>query len=262
MNLEFRDMRKTLVIILLVMMAGAGWAQLKSVSYNNWFEDGNAAYDEGNYEQALVFYNSIVDVGMESAALYYNMGNTYYKMKDYPHAILYYEKALKLSPGDEDIRVNLEIANLAVVDKINKIPQSFLSRWWNGLRLSLSVDGWAWLSVVFFALLLTCLFAFLMSRRTGLRKVGFFFGLVFFVCLAFSVIFATMGMRTMNRHGEAIVMTPTVNVKSSPSEQSVDLFVLHEGTKVRILGSSKDWNKIRLADGSVGWLPASDMTEF
>lgn len=253
---------KKILTVLFLLMSSCAWAQLTSVSYNNWFEDGNAAYNEGNYEQALIFYNSIADVGMESAALYYNMGNTYYKMKDYPHAILYYEKALKLSPGDEDIRVNLEIANRAVVDKINTIPQSFISRWWNGLRLSLSADGWAWLSIVSFALLLICIFAFLMSRRTGVRKAGFFMGLVFMVCLAFSVIFATVSLRNLNRHDEAIVMTPTVNVKSSPSEQSVDLFVLHEGTKVRVLDSARDWNKIRLADGSVGWLPAADMTKF
>lgn len=248
--------------VLMFWVSGLCCAQLTSVSYNNWFKDGNAAYDEGNYEQALTFYNSIVEAGMESAPLYNNMGNTYYKMKDYPHAILYYEKALKLDPSDEDIRVNLEIANLAVVDKIKPIPQSFLARWWDGLQSMVSVDGWAWLSIVFFALLLTGLFIFLMSRRTGLRKMGFFVGLVTLFCLVFSVIFAVGGQRRLSRHDEAIVMTPTVTVKSSPSDQSVDLFVLHEGAKVRVLDSARDWNKIRIADGSVGWLPASDMTEF
>lgn len=254
---------KKILLFIMLLITSAGWAQLSSVSYDNWYEDGNAAYNEGNYEQALVFYNSIVEAGRESSALYYNMGNTYYKMRDYPHAILYYEKALKLNPGDEDTRINLEIANMAVVDKINQIPQSFLAKWWNGLKSSLSADGWTWLSVIFFALLLSCLFAFLMSRRSGVRKLGFFFGLVFVACFALSVIFAAKNQRELlDRHNEAIIMTPTVNVKSSPSEQSVDLFVLHEGTKVRVLDSARDWNKIKIADGSVGWLPASDMTEF
>lgn len=249
-------------LVLVFWASGVCRAQLTSVSYNNWFEDGNTAYDEGNYEQAMTFYNSIVEVGMESADLYYNMGNTYYKMKDYPHAILYYEKALKLNPGDEDTRVNLEIANLAVVDKINPIPQSFLKRWWNNLKSLFSADGWAWLGVGLFAVLLTCLFAFLMSRRTGLRKLGFFVGLVALLCLTLSVIFAVESQRSLSRHDEAIVMTPTVTVMSSPSDQSVGLFVLHEGAKVRVLDSARDWNKIKIADGSVGWLPASDMTEF
>lgn len=257
-------MRKIALIGIILAFGAMGTchAQLTSVSYNNWFEDGNAAYEEGNYEQAMTFYNSIVEAGMESADLYYNMGNTYYKMKDYPHAILYYEKALKLDPSDEDTRVNLEIANLALVDKITPIPQSFLARWWNSLKSLFSADGWAWLGLGLFAALLTCLFAFLMARRTGLRKLGFFVGLVALLCLTLSVVFAVENQRALSRHNDAIVMTPTVTVMSSPSDQSVGLFVLHEGAKVRVLDSARDWNKIRIADGSVGWLPASDMTEF
>ena len=229
---------------------------------SDWFEEGNAAYNEGNYEQAISFYNSIVDEGMESAPLYYNMGNTYYKMKDYPHAILYYEKALKLDPSNEDISTNLEIANMAVVDKITPVPQSFIAKWWSGLGSSFSADGWAWISVAAFALLLICLFAFLMSRRTGMRKAGFFVGLLAVLCLAFSVYFAIGKQQDLKHKEEAIIMTPTVTVKSSPSENSVDLFVLHEGAKVRIKDSANDWNKIKIADGSVGWLQAEHMIAF
>jgi len=255
-------MRKTTVLLIALTMSLAGMAQLSSVSYDNWFLDGNAAYEEGNYEQAMTFYSQIEGVGMESAALYYNMGNTYYKMKSYPMAILYYEKALKLDPGNEDIRTNLEIANMAVVDKINVIPQSFIARWWNGLKTTFSADGWAWVSVAAFGMLLLCLFAFLMARRTGMRKAGFFVGLVMVVCLVMSLVFAFGQHRDMAVHDEAIVMTPTVTVKSSPSQNSVDLFVLHEGAKVRIMESAKEWNKIKIADGSVGWLQAGDMVAF
>lgn len=255
-------MKKRIMIVLALIVSVAGMAQLKSVSYEYWFEEGNAAYNEGNYDQAMTFYNQIVEVGFESPALYYNMGNTYYKMKSYPMAILYYEKALKLDPGNEDIRTNLEIANLAVVDKINVIPQSFIARWWNGLKMSLSADGWAWFSVAMFALTLLCLFAFLMSRRMGLRKAGFFVGLLAVACLALSLVFAIGQHRDMKYQDEAIIMTPTVTVKSSPSQNSVDLFVLHEGAKVRIMDSAKDWNKIKIADGSVGWLQSSDMIAF
>ena len=251
-------MKKTAFLILAMLVSAAVMAQ----SADERFEQANEAYNEGLYDQAMAGYQNIEAEGLESSVLYYNMGNTYYKMKDYPHAILYYEKALKLDPSDEDTRVNLEIANLAVVDKITPIPQSFLERWWNTLRSSFSADGWAWLSVAFFALLLACLFAFLMSRRMAFRKLGFFVGVVALLCLAFSVAFAIESQRAMTRQDQAIVMTPTVTAKSSPSDQSVDLFVLHEGTKVRVLDSARDWNKIRIADGSVGWLPASDMTQF
>ena len=233
-----------------------------SEAYENWLVEGNAAYNEGNYDQALTLYGQIEEAGVESAALYYNMGNTYYKTKSFPMAILYYEKALKLDPGNEDIRVNLEIANMAVVDKINIIPQSFLARWWNSLKASFSADGWAWISLTVFGLLLLCLFIFLMSRHTGLRKAGFFVGLLMVVCLVFSVLFAFDQYRDMKHQDEAIVMSPTVTVKSAPSENGVNLFVLHEGAKVRIMDSMMDWKKIKIADGSLGYLPASDMVAF
>ena len=255
-------MKRTIVLLIALTMSVAGMAQLTSVSYNYWLGEGNAAYNEGNYEQALTFYNQVVEAGLESADLYYNMGNTYYKLKQYPMSILYYEKALKLNPGDEDIRANLEIANLAVVDKINVIPQSFIQRWWNGIKASFSTDGWAWVSVVLFALFLFCLFAFLMARRTGLRKVGFFAGLLLLICLVFSVVFAVGNYEDLKYQDEAIVMTPTITVKSSPSDMSVDLFVLHEGAKVRIMESSNGWNKIKIADGSVGWLSEESMIAF
>ena len=244
-----------LLAVLLVSIAGMAQA-------NEWFKTANEAYNDGDFEQALALYSDIENSWVESAELYYNMGNTYYKMKKYPMSILYYEKALKLDPGDEDIRANLEIANLAVVDKINELPQSFIARWWNGTKSRLSADGWAWISVSAFALLLLCLFAFLMARRTVLRKAGFFAGLVFLLCLVFSVVFAVGNYADQRRQDEAIVMTSTVNVKSSPSDASVDLFVLHEGAKVRILDSTKGWNKIRIADGSVGWLQAESMIAF
>lgn len=256
-------MKRIAVIgIMMVLWAGAQCQAQSSNSYESWLVEANTAYDEGNYDQAITLYTQLVDAEVESATLYYNMGNTYYKMKSYPMAILYYEKALKLDPGNEDIRTNLEIANLAIVDKINVIPQSFVAKWWDGLKQTFSADGWAWVSVAAFGLLLLFLFVFLMSRRTGLRKVGFFAGLLMVVCLALSLLFAIEQHRDMKYHDEAIVMTPTVTVKSAPSETSVDLFVLHEGAKVSILESAKDWNKIRIADGSMGWLQASDMIAF
>ena len=199
---------------------------------------------------------------MESASLFYNIGNTYYKQREFPLSILYYEKALKLDPGNEDIRTNLEIANMAVSDKIEKIPEPFYTRWWNDLKSLFSADGWAWVSIVAFALTLLCLYLFLMARRTGLRKIGFFVGLVMVLALALSVTFAIEKKNGLSRQDQAIITTPTVTVKSSPSTSGVDLFVLHEGSKVKILDHSMEWNKVRIADGSEGWLQAEDMIAF
>lgn len=251
-----------LISLLLVLMAGFCMAQSNELSCKQWFDEGNAAYNEGYYEEALSKYNQIVDSGYESASLYYNMGNACYKAKDYPNAIVYYEKALKLDPGNEDVRANLEIANMAIVDKIEPIPQSFLLRWWNSLKSLFAVDGWAWLSVISFAMVLLCLFLFLMARRRGLRKLGFFAGLVLVIVFALSIVFAMEKYHDLKVQDEAVVITPTVTVKSSPNVSSVDLFVLHEGSKVKILDATEEWNKIKIADGSVGWLQAKDVTPF
>ncbi len=250
--------RYTLLIYMLAIM---GWAFGQNTA-DEWFNQANAAYNSGNYETAVEFYEKILATDMESVPVYYNMGNAYYKMREYPMAIYSYEKALKLDPSNEEVRTNLEIANLAIVDKIEPVPQSFIERWWRSLRAMCSSDRWAWWSVAAFALLLVCLFMFLRSRRVGMRKLGFFMGIIFLIVFAFSVVFAAQLKHAANTQDQAIVMTPTVTVKSSPSDDGVDLFVLHEGTKVSVLESSNGWNKIRIANGSVGWLEMDKMLSF
>ena len=238
-----------------------GWAFAQNPT-DEWFDQANTAYNSGNYEDAVELYQKILNTDMESVPVYYNMGNAYYKMHEYPKAIYYYENALKLDPSNEDARTNLEIANLAIVDKIEPVPQSFIVRWWRSLRAMCSSDRWAWWSVAAFALLLVCAFMFFRSRRIGLRKLGFFMGLIFLVVFALSVVFAAQLRHSATTQDQAIIMSPTVTVKSSPAEASVDLFVLHEGTKVTIMESSNGWNKVRIANGSIGWLEADKMLSF
>ena len=243
------------------MLAIMGWAFGQNTA-DEWFNQANAAYNSGNYETAVELYEKILATNMESVPVYYNMGNAYYKMREYPMAIYSYEKALKLDPANEEVRTNLEIANLAIVDKIEPVPQSFIERWWRSLRAMCSSDRWACWSVAAFALLLVCLFMFLRSRRVGMRKLGFFMGIVFLIVFALSVVFAAQLKHAATTQDQAIVMTPTVTVKSSPSDDSVDLFVLHEGAKVSVLESSNGWNKVRIANGSVGWLEMDKMLSF
>ena len=131
-----------------------------------------------------------------------------------------------------------------------------------GCQALFSGDQWAWLSIVVFALLLVSAFMFLRSRKMGLRKLGFFVGLVFLLVFVLSVIFAMQLKQSALAQNQAIIMTPTVNVKSSPNETSVDLFVLHEGTKVDVLETENGWNKIRIANGSLGWLSEDSMRCF
>lgn len=246
--------RITLLILLAIALMPRFVAAQES--FDTWFEQANAAYNEGNYESALEFYNNIVAAEQESAPLFFNMGNTYYKMGTYPMAIYYYEKALKLDPSNADIKTNLEIANLAIADKIDTIPQSFIAKGWNNVKNMFSSDSWATVSIICFALLLVALFLFLRAHRMGLRKVGFFVGILALLVFIFSFIFSMEKRNDAETHNQAIVITPTVTVKSSPNLSSVDLFVLHEGTKVALLDEADGWNKVRIANGSEGWLPS------
>ena len=226
-------------------------------SYDAWFEQANAAYNEGNYQSALDLYNNIVEAEQESVPLYFNLGNTYYKMGTYPMAIYYYEKALKLDPSNADVKTNLEIANLAIADKIESIPQSFIIKGWNNVKNMFSSNAWATVSVICFTILLAALFLFLRARRMGLRKVGFFVGILALLVFVFSFIFSMEKRNEAMEKNHAIIMTPAVTVKSSPNDGSVDLFVLHEGTKVALLDEADGWNKVRIANGSEGWLPSN-----
>ena len=242
-----------LIIIAIALMPRFVAAQ---ESYDAWFEQANAAYNEGNYQSALDLYNNIVEAEQESVPLYFNLGNTYYKMGTYPMAIYYYEKALKLDPSNADVKTNLEIANLAIADKIESIPQSFIVKGWNNVKNMFSSDAWATASIISFAILLVALFLFLRARRMGLRKVGFFVGILTLLVLVFSFIFSMEKRNEAMEKNHAIIMTPAVTVKSSPNDGSVDLFVLHEGTKVALLDEADGWNKVRIANGSEGWLPS------
>lgn len=248
--------------LLWVSLLGFSSLTFAQEDLNAYFIQANALYNEGKYDSALVTYNQILDQEMASAALYYNVGNTYYKLREYPMAILNYEKALQLDPNNEDIRTNLQIANLKVVDKIEPVPTLFFVKWWNNLRMLFSANAWAAVSLGLFALLLLCIFLFFTSRSTGLRKTGFFTGLIVLLLLVVSVLFSVQKYNGLRHQDEAIVMTPTITVKSSPSESSVDLFVLHEGAKVAILDVANDWNKVKIANGSVGWLPSNSMISY
>ena len=247
---------------LLILMSLAALTLTAQTQNEQWFERANAAYNAGSYDTAVMLYNQILANDVESVPLYYNMGNAYYKMREYPMAIYCYEKALKLDPSNDDVRTNLDIANLAIVDKIEPVPQSFIVKGWNGLKHKLSGDQWAYVSIGAFALLLVAAYLFLRARKMGWRKLGFFGGIVVALVLALSVVFAAQLKNASSRQDQAIVMTPTVTVKSSPNEASVDLFVLHEGTTVTLLDEADGWNKIKIANGSIGWLQADFIRPF
>jgi tetratricopeptide (TPR) repeat protein len=225
----------------------------------NLLTRANNYYSEAIYDSALITYHQITDAGIESAALYYNMANTYFKLRDFPSSILYYEKARKLAPADPDILFNLEIANSMIVDKVEPLPQMFYRIWWNRFYSMYDSDTWAWISVVVFVLTLAMLLIYLLANSIAMRKFGFFAGLLFLLLTITTLGLASQKYYYTQQISEAIIFTPTITVKSSPAANSVDLFVLHEGTKVLLLDEATGWHKIKIANGSIGWLPAESL---
>jgi tetratricopeptide (TPR) repeat protein len=217
----------------------------------------NKAYTDGFFDNAIELYKNIISSGYESVDLYYNLGNACYKQNDIASAILYYEKAHKLDPGNEDVNFNLKIANTKITDKIEAIPEMFYKRWYRKLIETYSVDKWSKTGLVFLCLGLIAGLFYFVSRTLIIRKTGFWLGIVFILISLFSFLFAWQSYDDIMHRKEAIIFTPTVTIKSSPDEKSVDLFVLHEGAKVELIDNIGTWYEIRIANGSVGWLDAS-----
>ncbi|AVM51880.1 tetratricopeptide repeat protein [Bacteroides zoogleoformans] len=216
---------------------------------------GDSAYIRNDYASAIRIYEDLLKKG-EASEVYYNLGNCYYKIDNIARAILNYERALSLQPGNADIRANLEIARAKTVDKIASVPEIFFVVWTKALINMLSVDAWAKLGVVFFILFLISCCLFFFSKQVIVKKVAFFAGSVWLILVVLSNVFAAQQKRQLTERNDAIVLVPSVTVRSTPSESGVGLFILHEGCKVEIKDNSmREWKEIRLEDGKVGWVP-------
>lgn len=245
---------KRLVLILWICL---GAAELLANS-DSLFIAANAQYEEGNYELALTTYREINASGKESADLYYNMANAAYRSNNIGYAILYYEKSLKLDPSHEDARHNLEFVSRYKVDTFEGVPEFFLRNWARKLVNTLSEKSWSMLSFLLFLGLLAGMLVFLFSRRLTLKKAGFVIALG--ALLLFLVAFSSALMRhhQIVHPEEGIITAPSVVVRSSPSETGTELFVLHEGTKVKVNEVVSGWQNIRVVDGREGWITTSD----
>jgi len=241
-----RSAKTTAVVLLMLLLPMAAHAVTKA--------EADSAYVHGQYQQAITQYEALLKQGA-SADLYYNLGNAYYRTENIPEAVLNYERALLLSPGDRDIRFNLQIARSKTFDKIVPESEMFFVTWYRSLVSMMSVDGWARTALVALALTIILLLVYLFSERIWLRKAGFFGGVALLLLFVGANIFAWQQKTDLLNRKGAIIFAPSVTVKSTPAANGTDLFILHEGTKVVITdGSMKEWKEIRLADGKEGWI--------
>ena len=235
-------------------------ADSTQTAYVPVLSDADSAYIQGDYLKAISIYESVIGNQGVNATLYMNLGNCWLKRDEIAKAILNYERAYLIDPSDPDIRFNLELARTKTVDKVSPVNQLFITVWFKKLLALLDVNGWALLTVILFVLTVILVGILLFSKKSGIRKISFSFSVFFLLLSILSFIFATTQMGNLKQRDTAIIMSPSVTVKSTPTSAGTDLFIIHEGRKVKILDSSmKEWVEIRLEDGNTGWIPVSVM---
>jgi len=217
-------------------------------------EKGNKEYKSGDFISAINTYQKVIESGSVSPELYFNLGNAYYKANDYAHSILFFERAKRLKPSDDDINFNLKLANSKIVDKIDAMPGLFFVNWWNSAAALFSHTGWAVISIIAFCLMLALFLFYLFGNTLVFRKVSFFSGITFMAVFVLSLLFARKEFVLSNNTDEAIILSPVVNVKSSPDLQATDIFILHDGTKVSITDNIGSWYEIKIPNGNKGWV--------
>jgi len=244
-------MKAVCVIVLFLSFPVLNWGQ----SPEQLMERANKYYQDQKYDQAIQAYKPILSQGYESPALYYNLGNAYFKSGSIGNAILYYERGLKLSPGDEDIQFNLKVANSRTVDKITELPKIFIVQWWEVFITSFSLSGWSVITVIIFWIFLTSIGLFILSGRIRIQKISLMAGSISLALLILVVVILISRYNHEAVTDYGVLTEEIYSVKVAPDQKSNDQFVIHEGIKFVVEDQVNGWYKIRLVDGKVGWIP-------
>ena len=246
-----------LLALLLALPLGAEAAE----SYpDSLWKAGVEAYTAGDWNQALADWNDVAATGLRSKELYFNLGNAYFKNGETAQAILNYERAARLDPSDADVRYNLEFARSMTQDRIDEVPEFILKTWMRKVNYLMSSNAWAWTALFLLAVTLALTLLFLLGPTVGARRTGFFTGIAALLLTLLCWGFARSQKADAERHDTAIVMRPVTSVTSSPSTDAAkSLFILHEGTKVKVLDTVSGYTDIELADGRRGWIPSGDI---
>jgi tetratricopeptide (TPR) repeat protein len=250
-------MNKVFLLILSLLTAS-----IVAASPADSLKAANDAYASEEFEEAVQMYESILDSGHLSAPLYFNLGNAYYKSNNIPRAILNYERAKLLAPNDEDIQFNLELANQFVIDKIDPLPQPFFVRWGQNILNLFPSNQWAIFSIASFLLTLILALIYLFSTRIVLKKVTFGLAAFILIISIITFIFSAQQKTKIVNPNHAIIFNPTVTVKASPDQSGTDLFVIHEGLKVKIEQELNNWVEIKIEDGNSGWVRTEVLEEI
>lgn len=219
---------------------------------------GVQAYSQGDYDSAFNSFAAIEDAGLASEDLYVNMGNASYRQQNIGTAVLYYERALKMNPANKDARYNLGIVNRKIQDQIDNVPEFFLKNWNRNISRLLPSNAWTILFFVFLVIFCSMLLAFLLSKSIAWRKTGFFSAIAALLLMIPCIAYALRQRNDFEVHDSAVIVSSVCGVKNEPDGKD-DLFVLHEGTKVKVLGNEGIWTNVQLSDGREGWMLTSQL---
>lgn len=223
------------------------------------FTQATDAYNDGDYEKAIEFYNSILENGQHSAALYFNLGNSHYKLNEIASSIYFYEKALLLRPKDPEILNNLGYAQNMTLDAIETMPETGLSKIYKMVTNKLSFDQWAYVGIGFIFLFVILYILFYYFQYSSRKRWAFIGSIASLFIAIITIVFAFVQYNDFNQDQPAIVFADEIGIKAEPNAQSNEVFVLHAGTKVNVLDGLNAWKKIRIPDGKTGWISSSDI---
>ena len=258
-------MKRSLIYIIGIVLCCVSTLRVQATTfadstavYNKAMAD--SAYAASDYATAIHIYEQLLATHGESAAIYYNLGGAYYKTDDIARSILNYERALLMAPSNGDIKFNLELARSKAVDKNVIVSELFFVRWYRGFAAIMSADSWSRVAILCFIILISCLVLFIFNKKRKTKKIIFIFALLSLLsCVLANVIASNQTAKLLHRES-AIIMEPSVTVRSTPSVNGTELFILHEGKKVTIKDDSmKAWKEIEIEDGNIGWLPAESI---
>lgn len=250
----FRKLSLLLAAVFLLIFTGQLYSQENSLEL---FQKGNRNYDSGNFKSAIKTYQQLLDLGIKDATVYYNLGNSYFRDKQLGKAILYYRKAQKLSPRDNDIATNLNYSRLFVLDKI-KGSSNFSSIFTDRILNWGTVNEFTFLTFLFY-LGSASLGVVTFFKREKIIKRALAIFLALFLILLF---FAVIKISGDSRQQEAVVISSAVEVYSGPGKEFTLQFTGHEGLEVKIEQEKDDWYLVSLPNGARGWLPQDNLEEI
>ncbi|MCW8810001.1 MAG: tetratricopeptide repeat protein [Ignavibacteriaceae bacterium] len=256
----FSIFKQTLFVLFIIFFSINNLSFARDV--NSSMQQAGENYRNAEYDKAINIYEQLISEGYKGTSLYYNLANSYYRIGKLGYAILNYERALKISPSDEDVKHNLAFANLSTVDRIQPLPTFFLFEWWETVLASLSVNGWTYAAFIFYLVLLLLIILYFFARTIFQQKIILFSGLGTLIVLVLIVSLLVVKINREQTVISGVIVDQSTTVKTSPDPNSTDAFVIHEGLKLNLEDRLDEWVKIKLADGKVGWIENNAVEEI